>query len=338
MKFGRSIRVMLNASFVALSLGLVGCADRDASIKAATQLSEALYPGELELYGTSLQKDHYIVTFAVRNDPVTRIDLNVDPKPADCRLGTKCEDRFRKAYAVGLENGKVLKALSRSFRSCGVPLLAVTGLGQGAAYFHPQIELNLTNENQQEELDRLTPCLKTFRQESKTTSFNLPGKFRLHIFPTVGAKPTSAPDPLTREHSVGRKRYDGVTYFANWVVNSDVVKADDLRLYPHYSDNSGLDKKLAEIAADFLKTQPGGGHVPTISFGRDTKLDSQRIDLIRTYILACSEFTSGQGRCKTDLAVRIIYDLTAGKATEVSLVKDIQDAHGNLKLPELPGR
>lgn len=113
---------------------LSACADRRAAIEAATALVEAAYPGQLELVDTHLQKDHYDVVFAMRDDPFTRIRFGVDRDASRCRPASPCEDRLHRAYAAGVSAGAKLRALNAAFRRCGVVPLAV-GFGQRLALF-----------------------------------------------------------------------------------------------------------------------------------------------------------------------------------------------------------
>lgn len=58
--------------------GLSGCAGREAATDATMALAEANYPGQLELFDTQRQKDHYRVILDVKGDAVTRIAFAVD--------------------------------------------------------------------------------------------------------------------------------------------------------------------------------------------------------------------------------------------------------------------
>lgn len=112
---------------------LSACADRQAAIDAATALVEAAYPGQLELVGTHLQKDHYDVVFAIRGDPFIRIRFGVDRDASRCRPASPCEDRLHRAYANGTAAGAKLRALNAAFPRCGVVPLAVQDGHRGAA-------------------------------------------------------------------------------------------------------------------------------------------------------------------------------------------------------------
>lgn len=78
--------------------------------------------------------------------------------------------------------------------------------------------------------------------------------------------------------------------------------------------------------------------MPELSFLTETRLDPQRLDVIRTYILACSKHEPGKGRCRPDMAVVMRYDLQSGDVSEVKVLRNIKDARGMIRLPRLAGR
>ncbi|SHM02330.1 hypothetical protein SAMN05444389_1037 [Paracoccus solventivorans] len=141
---------------------LSACADRQAAVEAATALVETTYPGQLELVGAHLQKDHYDVVFAIRGDPFTRIRFGVDRDASRCRPASPCEDRLHRAYAAGVSAGVKLRALNAAFPRCGIVPLAVQDAQAGTG-FTTVVELDLAVQDQQPALDRLTPCIAAFR-------------------------------------------------------------------------------------------------------------------------------------------------------------------------------
>jgi hypothetical protein len=321
-----------------LALGaLSGCGDRDGSIKAALALAEVNYPGQLELQDAQLQKDHYDIVLAIKGDPVTRIRFGVDRDPADCTPASPCEARLQRAYANGVAAGIKLKALDQGFRQCGVPVLGLNS-GTITTAFTALIELDLGAEAQQAGLDRLTPCIAAFRQALPAASSPQLQSLALRILLPSGNAPAVAPSPLTFEARVSGKRQDGVSYLLG--LEADDVRADsaDLRLYPHYLSASGLDRKLAEIAQGVLSEDADGGHVPEYPLTWSLQLDPRRLDVIHTYVLACSVHKAGEGPCRTDIAVRMRYDMTQASASDLAVVRGIRDERGSVTLPALPGR
>jgi len=162
---------------------LAGCGDRQGSIDAAMTLAEINYPGQLELYDTHLQKDHYDVVLAIKGDPVTRIRFGVDRDPAQCRSGAHCEERLRSAYETGVASGAKLKALDQALRECGVTALGIDDTHITPA-FRTIVELDLDPADQQPALDRLTPCIATFRQALPPDASPAQLSLKLRVLPT----------------------------------------------------------------------------------------------------------------------------------------------------------
>lgn len=321
-----------------LALGaLSGCGDRDGSIKAALALAEVNYPGQLELQDAHLQKDHYDIVLAIKGDPVTRIRFGIDRDPADCTPASACEERLKRAYVNGVAAGIKLKALDQGFRQCGVPVLGLNSDAITTA-FTAVIELDLDAEAQQTGLDRLTPCIAAFRQALPAQASPQLRSVALRISLPSGNVPAEAPSPLTFEARLSAKRQKDVSYLVG--LKAEDVRADSaaLRLYPHYISASALDRRLAEIAQRALADDPHGGHVPEYPLTWSLQLDPRRLDVIHTYVLACSEHKAGEGPCGTDMAVSMRYDMTRDTASDLAVVRGIRDEPGSIALPPLPGR
>lgn len=313
---------------------LAACADRSGSVQAAQDLADALYPGQLELHAAELQKEHYAVVLAVKGDPVTRIRFDMDRDPAQCRVGAPCETRLRSAYAAGLAAGARLKALDRAFRACGLPLLAVEGRAPGQQRLI--VELALGTENQQPALDRLAACVAEFKRDPgdalKQDEHLL---FRVVLPGTEGAAPR--PDPLTFEASLPSEREREPSYFVAAALAEERISQTALRLSPNYLRTSGQDERLVEAARSFLARQQPGAQIRSSAPLWDTRLDAQRLDLLRSYVLACSR-PEAAGPCREDLAVRLSYDLGTAQAAEFELLPIVRQAGRPLDLPALPGR
>lgn len=322
---------------VLAGLALSGCADRQGSVDAATALAEAVYPGQLELFDTHMQKDHYDVTFAVKGDPFTRVRFGVDPDPGRCRLNTPCEERLRRAYATGMAAGAKLKALNAALEACRVTVLGMHD-SHITTDFTTVIELDLGAEDQQPELDRLTQCVAAFRAGLPEDAAPGLAALRLRILLPGARGPAASKLPLTFETRLDGSRTDEINFLIGIGPDETGFRAEDLRINPNFFIGSDLRERLAEEARRTLAGTAEGGFVPKMSFLNGTRLDPQRRDVLRTYILACSEREAGQGPCKTDIAVYLRYDLAAGAVTERAVLRDIGSGLGNLTPPELPGR
>ncbi|MGE4323172.1 MAG: hypothetical protein AB7E60_09110 [Sphingobium sp.] len=148
----------------------------------------------------------------------------------------------------------------------------------------------------------------------------------------------AAPAPLTHDSRLPASRADEPAYQITIGAGQDRARAANLRLYVHYVSGSGLDEKLADVARRTLANDPLGGHVPNHALNWQLKLDPRRLDVIRTYVLACGTHIPGKGPCRTDVAVRIRYDLAREEASELAVIRDIGGTRGSVDLPVLPGR
>ena len=322
------------AIFSALLLG--GCGDREGSERAAIALTETVYPGEFEFHDSYLQKGYYDVALAKKGDPLTRIRFNIDPDPAQCRVGTACERRLRRAHASAVLSGIKVKALNAAFSRCGVALLGIHE-AQITPAFRTVLELDLDPADQQPALDRLTPCIESYRQALPADADTALRTLTLRILRPTKGQPAK-PAPMTLDSRLPDNRFDEPSYQIGIGADQEQALAADLRLYVHYISASGLDDKLADIARSTLAKDPLGGHVSNYPVNWQLKLDPQRLDVIRTSVLACSMYKEGQGLCRADVAVKMRFDLATGEASDVAVMRNILDARGSPVLPILPGR
>lgn len=320
-----------------LTLTLSACADRQGSIDAALALTQSVYPGQLELLETHMKKDHYDVTFAVKGDAVTRIRFAVDRIPARCVVGTRCEDRLRRAYASGMEAGVKLKAIAASLPACGAAVLAVDGTSITPT-FRTIVELHLDPGNQQPGLDTLAPCITAFRAALPSDASPQQRTLALRILLPEPGKPAPAHAPVGFDTQLARKRSAQPSYLIAANPDESRLEAEKLRLYTNYLSVSEVRNRLADHARKILKAQGLSGHIQKFAEVRGTRLDPQRLDVLRTYVLFCSKAEANQGPCQTDRAIRMRYDIKTGEASEIAILDQIRGERGSLLLPALPGR
>lgn len=328
------------AHFAAIAAGallLTGCGDRQGSIDAAVTLGEAVFPGQLELFDAHLTSNQYAVIFTRKGDAFSRIRLFVDPDPAQCRVGTHCERQLRTAYANGTAAGAKLKAMAQTLPPCGIAILGVDA-GKLDPSFRTDIELAMDTADQQPALDRLSTCIAAFRAALPADATPAQRGLSLSILlprPNKAVPPDLAP---SFEKSIGRSRMGETRYLIFAPPEEAQLQASKLRLHPAHLLEPDIRDRLAAIARDVLSAQRQPGHIQHYVEFHDTKLDPQRLDVLRTYVLACSVHERGKGPCKTDLAVRMRYDMTTGEASDIAILRDIRDTQGSLRLPPLPGR
>lgn len=311
---------------------LAGCADRDGSVQAALRLAEANYPGQLELYDTRLQKDHYDIILAIKGDPITRIRFAMDRDPASCQPGTPCEARLHKAYASGVADGVRLKALNRAFHMCGVPLLAVYGADRQPRRM--VVELDLGETDQQPALDRLSSCVRDFRAidgDEEAVGF--------HILRPGPDRPATMPDLVTFETAMPESRREEPGYLVAALPAEPRIPQQRLRIDPDHVRKGPVAQPLQTAVRNWLANKLPMAELPEHPAHAQIRLDPHRLDLVRVWLLACSRpMERGKGPCEADLAVRAAFDMQSGKASELALMPISRQKGEPLRLPELPGR
>lgn len=328
----RSVMVGLAAGAV---IGLSACASRQDSIQAALALAEANYPGQLELESAHLRSDYYEVTFLVHGDEFSRVRFAVDRDPANCRAETRCETRLKTAYEIGREAGVKLRAVDQAFRSCGVPALAVYD-AQISPGLRTVVELAMDPRDPQPGLDRLTPCILAFRSALPPGAGEPMSSLALVIVEPSERGATPMPPALAFDTRIEDRRLNAPSFMVTVPANVDRVTPDRLTLNGHFP-RRGLNDALASEARRILRAEAPDAHVPQMTFP-EIKLDSDRLDVVHAYVLACSVRVPNAGPCRTDMAVRLRYDFSDGQVSQTEVLRDVRGARGDLNLPPLPGR
>lgn len=308
----------LAAAAVVLALPLTACANRQDSIAAAMALAEANYPGELQLHNAALRSDHYEVVLVRPDDPYTWVRFNIDRDPERCRPGTPCEDRLRRAYDAGIVAGRKLMALDRGFQACDVPAVALYDNAVSPA-LRTVVELDLPPADPQPSLDRLAPCIAAVRSALPEGADDVMRAVNLVIVRPQGG---GRAGPLTFDNRPSSRALDQPSYMLEIPADQDRAVRTMLRLNPHFPVR-GLNAALSDAARRVLRQQGDSAHVPQVSFPRIT-LDADRLDVVHAEIEACSDRTPGVGPCRTDVTVRLRYDMSSGEASDAVIVRGDQ--------------
>lgn len=334
-----SYRLFYGALLLLGLLHLAGCSSgRAEAEKAAMELAEAIYPGQLELYATHWQKANYEVIFAVIGDPVTRIRLAMDRNPTDCKLNTPCEQRLRMAYDSGIALGAELKALDTAFLNCGIPILAVDWFG-GKAHLVPIVEVRLSNENQTSVFDKLNQCVTHFRNDNHQARWWKDRSTIRIILASKTPQKSAKYAPLRFENSIPGFLQSSPAYSMVFRLDGGNVEADALRFEPFNELKQKIVQTIKKEVTGFLKNQTDRPILETSVILWETQLDPQRVDVIRTYLLACTDKFLNEKRClKGDVALRVKYDIDKHEVLEILRIPLERDGSGTSLFSPLPSR
>src|SRR5690606_10276750 len=138
-------------------------------------------------------------------------------------------------------------------------------------------------------------------------------RHNFRIFRPRGGAAATMPDPVTFETELpGERRHE-----ASYWISVDPARADipqeGLRIDGGIFRDGPVHEALVEAAGALLKKERPGAVMRWPHTVWKTELDPRRIDVVRAYLMACSE--DREGRCREDLALRMTYDLTAGALT-----------------------
>lgn len=295
---------------------------------AAMALAEANHPGQLEFHSSEQQGEVHTVILAVKGDPITRVRFDMDSNPADCKIGTACEQRFQKAYDEGIAAGIKLQAVNQAMQSCKVRPLAVESAGE-TTQFRLVVERDLHSDQAQQQLDELTACLSDFRDALPEDASTQQRSIALRILQPAKDTP-EASGLLTFETRLPASRQQEVSYLIGAGPEDSTLTTAQLRLDPAFLTADEQRQRFSDAARSALGEQ---GHVPDNAIPWQTQLDAQQPQVLHTHILACSEVKQGAEPCQADMAVRLRYDLSTDTVSEPVILNDVVNERGQVKLP-----
>lgn len=300
---------------------------------AALQLADALYPGELEVHDTHLRKGYVEVVLAPKGDPVTRIRLAMDPDPADCRLGTPCETRLRRAYAQGIAQGQEMRTLEAAFRACGMPILAVEEPGS-AAFYTPVLHASLTQDKRQQVTQDVAACAAEFRAQAQDQPWWATRTGMRVLLTDAVATP---PAPLTVDAAVPAAWQRAPAYAAIVAFDATGATVRELAFAPWRAFTAQMQETVTTATDRFLRRERGDIQRETVPTLRQTRLDPDNVDVVSTYLLACTPAARRGERClRGDVALDVRYDVRKDSVIEIRRVPFERDRLGSPELPPRP--
>lgn len=322
----------------ALALPAAAHASREEAARAALQLAESIHPGKLELLSTHLRKGgYYEIVLGLRGDAVTRIRFDMDRDPADCRLGTRCEERFRRSYDNGVALGQELQALDAALRGCGLPALAVIRPG-GSGGVVPVVSAKLDDSTEPAVRKTLTGCMQDFRDAGHDAPWWRDRQvMRAIVLGNRDVPPQAAPAPLHWDSQVPDALLLDTAYGVRVALDTPAVSLGGWQLQSMSPLRDKIKDTVVKAAQGYLRDQPDGLVLESSPVLRETTLAPPGLDRVHTYVMACTPAARQGRRCaRPDVLLRVAYDLDRHAVTDIQRQALERDHLGSPQLPPLP--
>ncbi len=338
MKWRRGMAVTV----LALLVSGCGVLSTKEDRQRAQELAEAVYPGELRVVGARTlfpETTGSEVTYGIRDDADAFVRLRVEAGDDTCGR-EPCAQALRDARARGEAAAAEWRSLKREFERCGYEVHAATVVRSTVS--DPWIAQSLTNDNVRGVLARIGDCLEHYsralpaEQKAGRTSITV----RIAHPSTVRDLPAGRPDDPTllrkTDHELhaalaGRSSY-AVTYtWHGCVVQQETGTA---RIVWPFEEREEFKRKVHASAAEWLKRTYPDVEL-SHGYGGAWTLLPGRVDRLRGWVLFCEGPQEQKKRCLGNRALAVTVDQEGRLVGEPTVVRDIRDEHGVLRLPPL---
>jgi len=310
--------------------------------KAAQELADRLFPGELRLLGARTlvpETTGSEVTFALTSDPDAVVRLRIDAKKGHCDR-KPCETALTDAVTKSKAQATEFRLLRTALERCGHQIIA---LGPSA---EPWIAVELTNANVTSVLTALGRCAAQWSAGSSAPtsdgSYGLPEgtrSLRVHLVsPQVANdRPQAKPELPTMARLNQNKLLAALsrhTYFtAGFVLRGDQQNpvAAGITVARTYQDREAFGRSVRTAVAERLRQTYPDAEV--VDYTGVWSLQTGRIDRFTGYVLFCEHADPGR-RCMGDHAVKVTVDEGGTPVGGMEIVRDVRDGQtGPLRLP-----
>ncbi|MFH9264788.1 SCO7460 family lipoprotein [Streptomyces sp. NPDC017546] len=328
----------LTGSLVML-LGACGVVDTDDDRRAAEELAEKHFPGQLTAIGARTLfpgSGGSEVTFAVTDDRDAVVRLRIDTDRAD--EGTcdrkDCAGALAEAMKRGRQQAEDLRVLKGAFDACGYEVVALGPTGTP-----PYVVAELTNATVAKVLGEIGECVQRWVTASEADSAlaKAQGAYVNVISPSVADRrdqgEESWPTVMRLTRSGLRASLTEQAYFsASYEIEAGRVDTTGSAraVRPLRERQKFADTVQAAVQEQLRATYP---RVVMSTYQWIWRLEPGRVDRQTGYVLFCPE-PDARGQCvNSDDAALVTTDEHGRPVGEIRLVHDVREGTGMLRLP-----
>ncbi|MFI1223671.1 MULTISPECIES: SCO7460 family lipoprotein [unclassified Streptomyces] len=327
------------AGSLVLLMGACGVVDTKDDRRAAEELAEKHFPGQLKAIGARTLfpgSGGSEVTFAVADDRDAVVRLRIDTDRADEGLCDRkdCAVALARAVQHGRQQADDFRTLKSAFDSCGYEVIALDTTGTP-----PYVVAELTNANVTKVLREIGDCVQRWVTASgaDSTLAKAVGSYVNVVSPAVADRRDRGKDSwptmmrLTRSNllaSLTKHAYHSASYE---IEAGRVDTAGSARIVRPFRERQKFGDTVQNAVREQLRaTYP---RVVMSSYQWIWRLEPGRIDRQTGYVLFCPE-PGARGQCvNSDDAALVTTDEHGNPVGKIRLVHDVREGTGALRLP-----
>ncbi|RPK88275.1 hypothetical protein [Streptomyces sp. ADI98-10] len=328
----------LAGSLVVL-LGACGVVDTEDDRRAAEELAEKNFPGQLKALGARTLfpgSGGSEVTFAVTDDRDAVVRLRIDTDRADQGLCDRkdCAGALAEAVKRGRQQAEDFRTLKGAFDACGYEVIAL-----GTTGTPPYVVAELTNATVTKVLGEVGECVQRWVSASGAagTSAKAQGSYVNVVSPAVADRRDRGKDSwptvmrLTRSDllaSLTKQAY----FSASYEIEAGRVDTNgSARVVRPLRERQKFGDTVQNAVKEQLRaTYP---RVVMSTYQWIWRLEPGRVDRQTGYVLFCPE-PEARGRCvNSDDAALVTTDEHGNPVGRIRLVHDVREGTGALRLP-----
>ncbi|MFE2293778.1 SCO7460 family lipoprotein [Streptomyces sp. NPDC059452] len=332
----RAVTTCVLAGSLAVLLGACGVITTKEDRRAAEELAEKHFPGQLksvEARTLAPGSGGSEVTFALADDPDAVVRLRI--KAADGTCDRKdCGKALTEAVARGRAEATAYRTLRGAFDACGYEIIAL-----GPAGTPPYVAAELTNATVEKVLAEIGGCVQRWVSANGADSplAKAEASYVNVISPAVAEKRSRGKDSwptmmrLTRGNllaSLSKRPFHSASYDIH---AGRVDTKGSARAVRPFKESQEFGRTVRNAVKEKLRaTYP---NVVMSTYQWVWRLEPGRVDRQTGYLLFCPE-PDERGRCvNSDDAVLVTTDERGNPVGEIRIVHDVRDDRGSLRLP-----
>lgn len=332
----RAAAASVLAGALVMTAGACGVLSTDDDRRAAEQLAERHYPGQLKVIGARTLypgTGGSEVTLAVADDRDAVVRLRIDGSKGTCD-GKECAGVLTEAVARARTDAAAFRTLRDAFDGCGYEVVALGLSGEP-----PYVVAELTNDTVEKVLAEIGGCVQRWVTASGPESRmgQAKGSHVNVVSPAVAAKRKRGKDSwptlmrLTRVDlvsSLTKHTHHSASYE---IEAGQVGTAGRARVLRSFEQRQEFGRTVRKAVADELRaTYPD---VVMSDYQWVWRLEPGRVDRQTGYLLFCPR-PDERGRCvNSDDAVLVTTDEHGNPVEKLRIVHDVREGTGALRLP-----